>query len=173
MLRVIPILMTSNLKKFCSKPLSWMSAIWTANGCHMSERAGQRVHRVPWPLSGHLLTSGLQIVNVNPLRWWNPTLSWQGQRGCGRVEGGKAAGICNIIGELLKAESGAMICELHLILITIWHSRTFPPDWKKGLVIPVWKGRGCAYIMCEYQIWLMHGMLLRSWPCSLDCIHKK
>ena len=35
-----------------------------------------------------------------------------------------------------------MIRGLHAVLTTVWHSGTIPPDWKKGLVVPIWKGKG-------------------------------
>ena len=35
-----------------------------------------------------------------------------------------------------------MICGLHAVLTGVWHSGTIPPDWKKGLVVPIWKGKG-------------------------------
>ena len=54
----------------------------------------------------------------------------------------KAAGICNISAELLKAGGEAMIRGLHAVLTAVWHSGTIPPDWKKGLVVPIWKGNG-------------------------------
>ena len=59
----------------------------------------------------------------------------------GKLRGGKAAGICKIRGELLKAGGEAMICGLHAVLTTVWHSGTIPPNRKKGLVVPVWIGK--------------------------------
>ena len=58
------------------------------------------------------------------------------------LRGEKAAGICNISAELLNARGEAMICGLHAVLTAAWLSGTIPPDWKKGLVIPIWKGKG-------------------------------
>ena len=58
------------------------------------------------------------------------------------MKGGKAAGICIISAELLKTGGEAMICGLHAVLTAVWHSGTIPPDWKRGLVVPIWKGKG-------------------------------
>ena len=58
-----------------------------------------------------------------------------------KLRGGKAAGICNINAELLKAGGKAMIHGLHAVLTAVWHSVTIPPDWKRGLVIPIWQGK--------------------------------
>ena len=35
-----------------------------------------------------------------------------------------------------------MIRRLHAVLTAVWHSGTIPSHWKKGLIIPIWKGRG-------------------------------
>ena len=75
------------------------------------------------------------------------------------MRGGKAAGICNISAELLKAGGEAMICGLHAVLTAVWHSGTIPPDWKKGLVVPIWKGKGERQDCNNY-----HGITLLSIP---------
>ena len=59
-----------------------------------------------------------------------------------KLRGRKAAGICNISAELLKARGEAMIRGLHAVLTAVWHSGTFPPHWKTGLVVHIWKGKG-------------------------------
>ena len=59
-----------------------------------------------------------------------------------KLRGGKAAGICNISAELLKAEGETMIRGLHAVLTAVWHSITISPDWKRGLVVPIWKDKG-------------------------------
>ena len=35
-----------------------------------------------------------------------------------------------------------MIRGLHAVLTAVWYSGNIPPDWKKGLVVPIWKGKG-------------------------------
>ena len=59
-----------------------------------------------------------------------------------KLRGGKAGGICKIRAELLKARVKAVTRGLHAVLTAVWHSGTIPPDWKRGLVIPIWKGKG-------------------------------
>ncbi|KAG0729173.1 Transposon TX1 uncharacterized protein [Chionoecetes opilio] len=59
-----------------------------------------------------------------------------------KLRGGKAAGVCNISAELLKARGEAMTRGLHAVLTAVWQSGTIPPDWKRGLVVPIWKGKG-------------------------------
>ena len=35
-----------------------------------------------------------------------------------------------------------MVRGLHAVLVAVWHSGAIPPDWKRGLVVPIWKGKG-------------------------------
>lgn len=43
-----------------------------------------------------------------------------------RVE--KAAGMCRISAEQLRAGDEAMLQELHVFLTAVWHSGTIPPE---------------------------------------------
>ena len=43
---------------------------------------------------------------------------------------------------MLKAGGEAMIHGLHAVLTAVWQTGTIPPDWKRGLVVPIWKGKG-------------------------------
>ena len=58
-----------------------------------------------------------------------------------KLTGGKAAYIYNTSAELLKARGETMIRGLHAVLTVVWHSCTIPSDWKKGLVVPIWKSK--------------------------------
>ena len=76
-----------------------------------------------------------------------------------RLRGGKAPGVCNISAELLKAEGEAMIRGLHAVLTAVWQIGTVPSDWKRGLVIPIWKGKGDCQDCNNYR-----GVTLLSVP---------
>ena len=43
---------------------------------------------------------------------------------------------------LTSAGGEAIIRGLHVVLTAVWHSGAIPSDWKRGLVIPIWKGKG-------------------------------
>ncbi len=60
-----------------------------------------------------------------------------------KLKGGKAAGVCNISAEMLKAVGETMIHGLHALLTAFWQSGTIPPDWKRELIVPICKGKGC------------------------------
>ena len=94
------------------------------------------------PPSGQLRTAGLQTLDADPpIDETAPSIG-DVKEAVAKLRGGKAAGICNISAELLKAGGEAMIRGLHAVLTAVWHSGTIPPDWKKGLVVPIWKGKG-------------------------------
>ena len=94
------------------------------------------------PPSGQLQTAGLQMLDADPpIDETAPSIG-NVNEAVAKLRGGMAAGICNISAELLKAGGEAMIRGLqHAVLTAVWHSDTIPPDWKKGLVFPIWKGK--------------------------------
>lgn len=59
-----------------------------------------------------------------------------------KLESEKAARICNISAEMLKAGSKAVIRELHAILSAVWQSGAVSLGWKMRLVVPIWKNKG-------------------------------
>ena len=55
---------------------------------------------------------------------------------------GKAPGICGIHAELLKAGGNAVLVSLHAVLCSAWNTGIIRTNWKRGLVVPLWKGKG-------------------------------
>ncbi len=76
-----------------------------------------------------------------------------------KLKCGKAAGICNVSAEMLKAGGEAMIRGLHAVLSAVLQFGTIPPDWKRGLVVPIWKGKGDRQDCNNYR-----GITLLSMP---------
>lgn len=106
------------------------------------------------PLSGQLSTAGLQKVNSDPpFDKILPSLD-EVREAVARVRGGKGAGVCNI-SVVLKAGGVAMVCGL----TAEWQSGTIPPDWKRELVVPIWKGKGDRQDCNIY-----HGIMLLNVP---------
>ena len=78
--------------------------------------------------SGQLRTAGLQTLDADPpIDETAPSIG-DVKEAVAKLRGGKAAGICNISAELLKAGGEAMIRGLHAVLTAVWHSGTIPPD---------------------------------------------
>ena len=55
---------------------------------------------------------------------------------------GRAAGVCGVPAELLKAGGDCMTRWLRAIIVQVWSTGVVPPDWRRGLVTPIYKGRG-------------------------------
>ena len=81
------------------------------------------------------------------------------QAAVNRLKWGKAPGICGIHAELLKAGGNAALVSLHAVLCSVWNTGITPTDWKRGLVVPLWKGKGDRQDCNNYQ-----GVTLLSVP---------
>ena len=75
-------------------------------------------------------------INCDP-----PTLV-ETQTVVNRLKSGKAPGICGIHAEFLKAGGEATTEALHCIMRSVWISGVIPTDWKRGIIVPLWKGKG-------------------------------
>ena len=74
------------------------------------------------------------------------------------LKGGIAPGICGICAEVLKA-GNAVLMSLHAVLCSAWNTGIIPTDWRTGLVVPLWKGKGDRQDCNNYQ-----GVTLLSLP---------
>ena len=138
------------LKKLRSKSTSQMSTIRTADGRIVS--AVDEVRScwaeyfeqlyVAEPPSRQLSLAGVQMSAADPPVDETPPSLAEVREAVNKLKCGKAAGICNVSAEMLKAGGEAMTRGLHAVLSAVWQSGTIPPDWKRGLVVPIWKGKG-------------------------------
>ena len=60
----------------------------------------------------------------------------------GRVKGGKAPGLCGITAEMIKASGRWGVQWLTKIIQAVLTSGEIPPDWRKGIILPFYKGKG-------------------------------
>ena len=56
---------------------------------------------------------------------------------------GRAPGVCGIRAEMLKAGGFVVILWLRTLFCSIWSTGVIPTDWKRGLIVPIWKGKEC------------------------------
>ena len=59
-----------------------------------------------------------------------------------RLKWGKAPGICAIYAEHLKAGGNIVLVLLQAVLCSVWNTGIITTDWKRDLVVPLWKGKG-------------------------------
>ena len=87
-------------------------------------------------MSGVLLSLFLTLqINCDPLSFVET------QAVVNQLKWGKAPGICGIHAELLMARGNAVLVLLHAVLCSAWNTGIIPTDWKRGAVIPLWKGK--------------------------------
>ena len=79
-----------------------------------------------------------------------------------RLKNNKAAGKCGLNSELLKYGGPAMLLFLHTLFSTIWQTEIIPEDWRKGVIIPLWKRKGSRSDCSNYR-----GITLLSVPGKL------
>ena len=138
------------LKKLRSKSDPQVGSIKAADGSIVSDEDGiracwaeyfEQLYVVDPPLERLPSADVRPLVANPPISEAPPSLS-EVREAVGRLKCGKAPGICGISAELLKAGGEAMIHGLHSVVTAVWQSGTIPLDWKRGLVTPIYKGKG-------------------------------
>ena len=155
------------LKKLRSKSTTQTSTIRTADGRLVSEADEVRSRWAEYfeqlymaePPTRQLSLAGVAIAAADPPVDETPPSLAEVREAVNKLKGGKAAGVCNVSAEMLKGGGEAMIHGLHAVLSAVWQSGTIPPDWKRGLVVPIWKGKGCRQDCNNYR-----GITLLSVP---------
>ncbi len=92
------------------------------------------------PPSGQL-PIGLQGADADPPIDESPPSLDEVRESVAKLRGGKAPGICNINAEMLKAGGETMTHGFDAVMSAVWQSCTIPPDWKRGLVVPIYMER--------------------------------
>ena len=60
----------------------------------------------------------------------------------GKFRSGRAAGICQIPAELLQKGGDLLHRELTTVFKNVWTSGEIPSDWKRSIIVPIYKGKG-------------------------------
>ena len=96
-------------------------------------------------------------VNCDP-----PTLE-ETRRAVTQLKNGKAPGSCGIYAEMLKAGGAATLLWLHTLLCSVWSTGVIPTDWKRGIVVPLWKSKGDTQECNSYRGLHSSRCQVRSW----------
>ena len=59
-----------------------------------------------------------------------------------QMKSGRAAGICGIPAELLSAGGDAVLRDLVAVFHEIWNTSEIPSDWRRSLIVPIYKKKG-------------------------------
>ena len=87
-------------------------------------------------------TSGITPLTADPPISIHPPTTSEIEKALGSMKAGKAAGVCGIPTELLKAGGGAALRGLAAVFNKIWNTCEIPADWRRGIIIPIFKGKG-------------------------------
>jgi len=114
------------------------------------------------PSAVDLDVSGVTIPIADPPINCDPRLFVETQAAANRLKWDEVPGICGIHVELLKAGGNAAFLSLHAVLCSAWNTGIIPTDWKRGLVVPLWKGNADHQDCNNYQL-----VTLLSVPCKV------
>ncbi len=73
------------------------------------------------------------------------------ERAIARLKCGKAAGIAGITAEMLKYGGDAVVEWMLLICDYAWKKGEVPDDWKKAIIVPLYKGKGSRSECSSYR----------------------
>ena len=133
-----------------SKPVPWSTAVRAEGGGLLTEEsemkarwAGyfERLYQTDPPAVDFYLRD-VTIPVADPPINCDPHSFVETQAAVNCLKWGKAPGICGIHAELLKAGGNAVLVSLHAVLCSAWNTGIIPTDWKRGPVVPLWKGKG-------------------------------
>ena len=72
------------------------------------------------------------------------------RRAIARLKKGKAAGVCGIQGEMLKAGGDTVVRWLHIIFNIVWEKGKAPEDWQKAVIVAIHK-KGSKKLCKNYR----------------------
>ena len=93
------------------------------------------------PRRGVDMTGMSPLIADPPINTQPPTLT-EVEAALTRLPSGKAAGVCGIQAELLKMGGGTVLRELAAVFQSVWTSCAIPADWRRSIIVPIYKGRG-------------------------------
>jgi len=79
-----------------------------------------------------------------------PTIS-EVTRAIRRLKNGRAAGSDGITAELLKGAEKPVSEAMHKLFLTVWTTGRVPAEWKEGLIVSLYKGKGSHSICSNYR----------------------
>jgi len=78
------------------------------------------------------------------------------------LKNGKSAGICDISPEMVKCSYQKIAPHLLELFRTVWNSEQVPSDWRKGIILPIYKSKNSKQECSNYR-----GITLLSVPGKL------
>ena len=145
-----------------SKPIPRSTAVRAESGRLLTEESEVKARWAGYfewlyqadPPAVKLDIRGVTIPVADPPINCGPPPLVETQAAVNRLKCGKAPGMCGIHAELLKDGGNAALVLMHAVLCSACNTGIIPTDWKRGLVVPLWKGKGDC--LCSRQSTELH-----------------
>ena len=143
--------MVKGIHALCSsKPIPRCTALRAEGGRLLTEESEVKARwtgYIEWlyqavPPAVELDVRGVTIPLADPPINCDPPSFVETQAAVNRLKWGNAPGICDINAERLRVGENAALVSLHTVLCSAWNTGIIPTNWKRGLVVPLWKGKG-------------------------------
>ena len=82
------------------------------------------------------------VRDADPPVSCDPPALEESRRAVNQLKHGKTPGECGIYAGMLKAGGAAALLWLHTLLCSIWITGIIPTNLRRGVVVPIWKGKG-------------------------------
>ena len=155
------------LKQLRSRPLQEVEAVRNVDGQLVTDRGElkacwasyfENLLKANPPAAALPCPTTVYPDPIPPISEAGPSLK-ETRDAIAKLKGGKAAGVCGISAELLIAGGDAVAAGLHAVICAVWTFRVIPLDWRKGIIVPIWKGKGDRQDCTNYR-----GITLLSVP---------
>ena len=133
-----------------SKPPARSPTVRAADGTILSEDQAVKARWAGYfeelyradPPSRELPADAVQALVADPPVSCDPPTLDEVRKALSQLKDGKAPGVCGVYAEMLKAGGEAALLSLHTLICSVWSTGVIPTDWKQGIVVPIWKGKG-------------------------------
>ena len=106
-----------------------------------AEYCSTLLNRPPPPPSPELITAATSASPDLRINCAPPTLT-KTITAIGKLKSNKATGCCNITPRMLKNGGPMLSKALHDLFVKVWETNTIPCDWRTGVILPLYKGKG-------------------------------
>jgi len=122
----------------------------SAKLCRWKEYYSDLLNRPPAPSSSELSRAAADAL-PDPSIDFSPPSEHEVAKALSHLKNGKATGVCNLLAELLKNAGPDGIKWLTAIFQSVWSSGNIPDDWRRGIILPFYKGKGSRHDCRNYR----------------------
>ena len=126
------------------------------------EHFSELLNHPPVPDNPDLIADANNNTAPNPQCETSPVTANEVRNALKKLKNFKAPGVCGITAEMIKHGGNTIVLWLVEIINWVWVHNTLPNDWRKGIILPFWKGKGDQLVCKNHR-----GITLLSIPGKL------